>query len=88
MLLIFSIIIVRKRPLAMMRKETTMTKEDLRSYAMYGLSVLFDKSFQDYRKSDFTDEKTFELCQKYDKLWNELYNEELEEATKDSPMSL
>lgn len=65
-----------------------MTKEVLRSYAMYGLSILFDRSFQNYKESNFTDEKAFELCQKYDKLWNELYDEELEEQQKNSPMSL
>lgn len=65
-----------------------MTKEDLRSYAMYGLSVLMDKNFSKYRESELTDEKAHRLWLLYDKLWNELYNEELEEATKNSPMSL
>lgn len=59
----------------MMRKETTMTKEDLRSYAMYGLSVLLNKSFQRYKESNYTDKKESDLCHYYSDLWNELFNE-------------
>lgn len=58
-----------------------MKREELRFYAMYGLSVLEDKAFKDYKDSEFTDETARRLWHMYNKLWNDLYNEELEETT-------
>lgn len=57
-----------------------MTREDLRCYAMYGLSELFNKSFKRYKESNFTDEKELQLTKHYDALWNELYEEQVKEA--------
>lgn len=65
-----------------------MTKKDLRCFAMYGLSELFNQSFHRYQESNFTDEKELQLVKHYDKLWNELYEEQVKEAEENAPMSL
>lgn len=65
-----------------------MTKEDLRCFAMYGLSELFNKSFHRYQDSNFTDEKMLQLVKHYDKLWNELYEEQVKEAKENALKSL
>ncbi len=64
-----------------------MKTEDLRFYAMYGLSVLQDKSYNDFKESKFTDEKAIRLWHLYNKMWNELFDEEMKE-TENAPMSL
>ena len=65
-----------------------MTRKDLRRFAMYGLSILGDEAFKDYKESNLTDETANRLWHLYADLWNELYHEELEEQQKNSPMSL